>query len=182
MRVSEVSKRYAKALLALTKQKGVHSRALVELQALAQALFSDPSVKSYFANPMISSDKKVASVKAALSGKGVSEEVLNTLVLLGEKNRLNILDQVALALQDLMDAEDGLTRGVVRSAQPLSAEAQKDVEQKINKILNKKIVLTYEQDPKLLGGVIAQVGGWTFDDSIDTHLKKLNEELNRRAN
>lgn len=182
MRVSEVSKRYAKALLAVTKQKGEHSKALVELQALAQALFSDSTVKNYFSNPMISSDKKVAALKAALAGRGASEEVLNTLILLGEKNRLNILDQVALAFQELLDTEEGLTRGVVRSAQPLSADAQKEVEQKINKILNKKIVLTYEQDPKLLGGVIAQVGGWTFDDSIDTHLKKLNEELNRRAN
>lgn len=182
MRVSEVSKRYAKALLAVAKQKGVHSKALVEINALADAFFADPAVKNYFSNPMISPDKKVASVKEALSGKGVSEEVLNTVVLLGEKNRLNILDQVAQAYRDLLDAEEGLTRGVVRSAQVLSADAQKDIEQKINKILNKKIVLTYQQDPKLLGGVVAQVGGWTFDDSIDTHLKKLNEELNRRAN
>lgn len=182
MRVSEVSKRYAKALLAVTKQKGVHSKALSEIQALAQALFSDSSVKNFFSNPLISSDKKVAAIKESLSGKGISEEVLNTVVLLGEKNRLEILDQVAIAFQELLDAEEGLTRGVVRSAQPLSAESQREVEAKVNKILNKKIILTYEQDPKLLGGVIAQVGGWTFDDSIDTHLKKLNEELNRRAN
>jgi F-type H+-transporting ATPase subunit delta len=48
--------------------------------------------------------------------------------------------------------------------------------------LNKKIILTYKEDPTLLGGVVAQVGGWTFDDSIETHLIKMNEELNRRAN
>jgi F-type H+-transporting ATPase subunit delta len=81
-----------------------------------------------------------------------------------------------------MDIEEGVTRGVVRSAQALNDDAKKEIENKINKVLNKKIVLTYEQDPKLLGGVVAQVGGWTFDDSLDTHLKKLNEELNRRAN
>ncbi|WP_295901214.1 ATP synthase F1 subunit delta [uncultured Bdellovibrio sp.] len=180
--VSEVSKRYAKALLAVTKQKGIHAKAFAELQTLAKGFSEDASVKNYFANPMISPDQKVAAVKAALTGKGVSEEVLNTLVLLGEKGRLEILDQVAHAFRDLLDLEEGVTRGVVRSAQPLSADAQKEIEQKINKVLNKKIVLTYEQDPKLLGGVVAQVGGWTFDDSIDTHLKKLNEELNRRAN
>ena len=182
MRVSEVSKRYAKALLAVTKQKGVHAKALGEIQVLAQAFCQDVTTKSYFTNPMISSDKKIQAVKEALSNKGVSEEVFNTIVLLGEKNRIDILEQVALAYRDLLDAEEGLTRGTIRSAQPLSAEAQKEIEEKINKILNKKIVLTYVQDQKLLGGVVAQVGGWTFDDSIDTHLKKLNEELNRRAN
>src|SRR5437868_4697254 len=101
MRVSEVSKRYAKALLAVTKQKGVHTKALAELKVVAQAL---------------------------------------------------------------------------------STDAKKSLETKISGVLKKKIVLTFQQDPKLLGGVVADVGGWTFDDSIDTHLKKLNEELNRRAN
>ncbi|MBV2168994.1 MAG: ATP synthase F1 subunit delta [Bdellovibrio sp.] len=182
MVASEVSKRYAKALLAVTKQKGVHSKAFAELQTVVAAFSSDASIKNYFENPMISPDQKVNAVKGALTGKGLSEEVLNTLILLSEKNRMGVLDQVALAFQELLDLEEGVTRGVVRSAQPLSADAQKEIEQKINKVLNKKIVLTYEQDPKLLGGVVAQVGGWTFDDSLDTHLKKLNEELNRRAN
>ncbi|MGZ3773781.1 MAG: ATP synthase F1 subunit delta [Pseudobdellovibrionaceae bacterium] len=182
MRVSEISKRYAKALLAVTKQKGVHEKAFAELQVVGKIFTADAAVKSYFENPMISSDQKMAAVKSALAEKGVSEDVLNALVLLAEKNRMDILDQVVHAFQELLDIEQGVTRGVVRSAQPLSGEARTTIEQKINKVLNKKIVLTYEQDPKLLGGIVAQVGGWTFDDSIDTHLKKLNEELNRRAN
>lgn len=182
MQVSEVSKRYAKALLAVTKQKGTHSKAFAELQALAKAFTEDAGTKAYFANPMISSTQKISAIKAATEGKGISEDVMSALNVLGEKGRLEILDQVALAFQGFLDIEEGVTRGVVRSAQPLSADAQKDIEQKINKVLNKKIVLTYEQDPKLLGGVVAHVGGWTFDDTIDTHLKKLNEELNRRAN
>lgn len=182
MRVSEISKRYAKALLAVAKQKGIHAQVHAELHSLVKSFVGDASVKSYFDNPMIANDQKINAVKAALTGKGVSEEVVNTLVLLAEKNRINILEQIAYAYRDLLDLEDGLTRGVVRSAQPLAADAQKEIEQKITKVLNKKIVLNYEQDSKLLGGVVATVGGWTFDDSIDTHLKKLNEELNRRAN
>ncbi|MEN0058910.1 MAG: ATP synthase F1 subunit delta [Bdellovibrio sp.] len=182
MRTSEVSKRYAKALLAVTKQKGIHAKALAELQTVAKAFNAEASVKAYFENPMISTEQKVQAVKAALSSQSLSEEVLNTLVLLADKNRIEIIEQVAKAFQDLIDLEEGVTRGVVRSAQPLNSDDKSEIEKKINKVLNKKIVLTYEQDPKLLGGIVANVGGWTFDDSIDTHLKKLNEELNRRAN
>lgn len=182
MRVSEISKRYAKALLAVTKQKGIHAKAITELQAISSVVVADANIKAYFENPMVSSDQKSAAIKAAVAGKGISEEVTNALTLLAEKNRIQILDQVVHAFQELLDVEEGVTRGVVRSAQPLSAEAKSAIEQKINKVINRKIVLTYEQDPKLLGGIVAQVGGWTFDDSIDTHLKKLNEELNRRAN
>jgi F-type H+-transporting ATPase subunit delta len=182
MKVREVSKRYAKALLAVTKQKGTHQKALAELTAVAQAFETDKTVKEYFENPTISPDQKASAIKAALGGKGLSDEVVNTLLLLAEKARLDILPEMVQAFRDALDAEDGVTRGTVRSAKPLSQEAQKDLENKIHKVLNKKIILTFQEDPKLLGGVVAQVGGWTFDDSIETHLNKLNEELNRRAN
>lgn len=182
MKVNEVSRRYAKALLALAKQKGIHAKAFQELKTLSEAFSADVTIKSYFENPMVSPDQKAAAVKATLKGQTISEEVVNTILLLAEKNRISLLGEVTQAFQELLDVEEGVTRGVVRSAQPLQQDAKSALEQKISKLLSKKIVLTYEQDPKLLGGVVAQVGGWTFDDSIDTHLKKLNEELNRRAN
>lgn len=182
MKVNEVSKRYAKALLAVGKQKGAHTRVHLELVKIAEIFHADPSTLSYFENPMISSTQKVTAIKAALGDKGLSEEVMNTLLLMAEKHRIHLIEEVKIAYQGFMDIEEGITRGVVRSAQPLSAESQKDLEVKISKVLNKKIILTYQQDNKLLGGAVAHVGGWTFDDSIETHLKKMNEELNRRAN
>src|SRR6478609_7267295 len=120
MVTSEVSKRYAKALLAATKQKGIHSKAFAELQAVVKGFEGDATVKNYFENPMINSDQKVAAVKSALTGKGLSEEVLSAIVLMAEKNRLSALGDVVLSFQDLLDVEEGVTRGVVRSAQPLS--------------------------------------------------------------
>lgn len=182
MRVAEVAKRYAKALLAAAKQAGNHGNVYAELSEIVKGFNVDVGVKAYFSNPTISADQKKAVLTAALQGHKVSETVVNALNVLGENDRLELMEQVLVAYREMLDLEEGITRGVVKSAQPLSADAQKEIEQKIAKVLNKKIVLTYEQDPKILGGVVAQVGGWTLDDSIDTHLKKLNEELNRRAN
>ena len=182
MKVTEAAKRYAKAIFVVTKQKGVHQRALAEINTLSTAITSDAAAMNFFSNPMVSAEKKAQVIREVVAGGKILEEVSNSLMLLADKNRMVELSGVAVELQNLIDGEDGVTRGVVCSAQPLSADAKSEIEQKINKVLNKKISLTYEQDAKLLGGVVAQVGGWTFDDSIDTHLKKLNEELNRRAN
>lgn len=182
MRVTEVAKRYAKALLIAAKQAGNHSKVDAELSEIVKGFNADLEVKAYFSNPTISADKKTATLNAALKGHQVSETVLSALKVLGQNDRLDMLEEVLVAYREMLDIEEGITRGVVKSAQPLNADAQKEIEQKIAKVLNKKIVLTYEQDPKILGGVVAQVGGWTLDDSLDTHLKKLNEELNRRAN
>ena len=182
MKVSEVSKRYAKALLAAAKEKGNQVLVNGELEIVVKSIQADSTVKSFFENPTISTEQKVNALKKALETQKVSQELTNALVLLADKSRLNILPELAVAYRDLLDLENGVTRGVVKSATPLSDEAKAQLEQKITKVLNKKLVLSYEQDPKVLGGVIASVGGWTFDDTVNTHLKKLNEELNRRAN
>lgn len=182
MKISEASRRYARALLALTKQKGQHSRAQQEIEAIANIFKADVAIGAYFNNPLILPDQKKLVVQSSFSNKGLLEEVLNLLLLLVDKNRFGAFEQIAQAFCDQMDLEQGVTRGQVKSAKILSGETKKELETNIQKILNKKIILTYKEDPTLLGGVVAQVGGWTFDDSIETHLIKMNEELNRRAN
>ena len=173
--------RYAKALLSLTKQKGIHAEALEQLRAVNQSLQSDPQLKEFFENPVIKPEQKSKILKVALSAQKFSEDVSSCLLLMADRGRLSLMSEFVQAFQDGIDQEDGVTRGTVRAAQPLGKEAQADLEKKITQVLKKKIVLTFKEDPSLLGGVVAQVGGWTFDDSIETHLKRLNEELNRGA-
>ncbi|MGZ3745795.1 MAG: ATP synthase F1 subunit delta [Pseudobdellovibrionaceae bacterium] len=182
MKITEVSRRYARALIAVAKQKGEHERVQNELYAIVQILKSDFHTYEYFTNPLIAAEQKKIVVKNTFSGKGLLDEIYNLLLLLVDKNRMALFEEIAEAYQAQIDIEHNVTRGSVKSAKPLSEEGKKDLESKINKVLNKKIILTYKEDPTLLGGVVAQVGGWTFDDSIETHLIKLNEELNRRAN
>ena len=182
MRIRDASRRYANALMELAKQKGTQKEALQQLGAVSDAFAVEPSIQAYFVNPTISPEQKMTLLKGALQGQNLLEEVSNTLLLLVEKGRLDSLAEMVASFRNAMDREDGVTRGTVSSAKPLDASARQAIEAKINKVLNKKIILTYSEDPKLLGGVVAQVGGWTFDDSIDAQLKKLNEDLNRRTN
>lgn len=182
MRVSEISKRYAKALYAVARQKDSQKQCQSDLESLRIAFKKDATIADYFLNPLISPDQKSQAVRAALGGNRVAEEVLGLLVVLAQNQRLSIFEEVVEYFIACNDLSEGVTRGVVRAAKPLAAEQQKDLEMKIAKALNKKIVLTYQEDAKLLGGVIAHVGGWTFDDSLETHLKRMNEDLNRSVN
>lgn len=178
---SAVATRYAKALLASTKQNGAHAKAMEQLRIIDQALCSDADLKTYFSNPAVSPENKSQVLKQTFSGKGFLDEVVSCLLLMAERGRLGIFSDFVTAFQEGLDDESGVTRGIVRAAKPLTNEAQAELEKKITTVLKKKIVLTFKEDPNLLGGVVAEVGGWTFDDSIETHLKRMNEELNRRA-
>jgi F-type H+-transporting ATPase subunit delta len=180
MMISEVSRRYARALYEHAKSGNNSDRVLSELRSLNQAVQSEPAILEFLNQPLISPDNKISALTKALSGK-VSPEVLSTLTLLAEKNRLGIFSELAQAFETIIDSDHGVTRGTVRSASALSPEARKKIEDKINQVTGKKVILTFTEDSKLLGGMVAQVGGWTFDDSLDSHLHRLNEELNRRS-
>ncbi len=179
MSQTEIGKRYAKALFTSMKQAGTQEKGLAELRVIAQAFESDSSINEYFSNPLIASQQKAEVIRKSLTDRGLNGDVFGLVLLMAEKNRLAHLPAVAKSYEALSDAERGITTGVVRAAKPLQPNDQKELEAKINEVLKKKIVLTFKEDPSLLGGVIAEVGGWTFDDSIDTHLKKLSEVLTR---
>lgn len=177
--ISEVARRYAQAIHDLSKSAA--DTTLAELQALKKSFESDKGIQEFLNSPLYTPDQKANALKAALTGK-VSDNVSHALLLLAEKNRLAFFGEIVEAFEEIRDQQAGITRGTVRSAVPLNADAKKKIEDTVTKVTNKKVLLTFTEDPKLLGGMIAQVGGWTFDDSLESHLTRLNEELNRRSN
>jgi F-type H+-transporting ATPase subunit delta len=176
--INEVSRRYARALYDLAKANRNADKVFADLRALADVFAKDKTISSFVLSPLVGPEQKTAALKAALSGK-ISEEVINTLLLLADKGRMDIFNEVVDAFELISDEDHGVSRGTVRSAAPLSAEARQHIKETVEKVTKKKVILNFEEDPKLLGGMVAQVGGWTFDDSLETQLMKMSESLNR---
>ena len=180
MRFTEAAKRYARALYEISKSKEKAHKVFDELRAIRQALEQDKVVGEFLKSPSATPDSKKNVLTKALQGK-LSEETLNTLLLVCDKGRFELFDQIVSAFESISDADHGVTRGTVRSAAPLSADARKRVEETVSKVTKKKVILSFTEDPKLMGGMVAQVAGWSFDDSLDYHLRNLSDELKRRA-
>lgn len=178
--ISEVARRYAKALFDLTLQTKNQETVIAELRSFSEALASDKNLQSFFSAHVVPVEHKEAALKAALSGK-VQPVLLDMLKLMATNNRLDIAAEFTAAYQLLVDEKNGVTNGTVRSARPLSADARRRLEETVTKVTKKKVILSFKEDPKLLAGMVAQVGGWTFDDTLETHLTHMSEDLNRRA-
>ncbi len=177
--LSIISKRYAKALYAVVKDKVA---ALNELRVIIKIISEDTAVNSFFSSSLYSEQQKLEIFDKATLGKGLSEDITHFLKLMIGNGRSNHLQDTLLAYEALVDAENGVTRGVVRSAIKLDSEARHKIESVVSQFIKKKVILNYSEDPKLVGGILAQVCGWTFEDTLDSHLRRLKEDLNRRAN
>ncbi len=181
MKTSELSLRYAKALFAQSLEESCQDTVLAELRALSDLFSKDKEIVDFFSNPVVQGPAKIAALRAAMGSSGLSQIMQNFTLLLAEKNRLKLFFEIAEAYQFISDEQHGVSRGWVRSAAVLGPEDRKNLESQVEKVTKKRVILSYKEDEGLIGGLIAQVGSYTFDDSLKSHLKRLKEELNRRA-
>lgn len=181
MKSSTLAKRYAKALFALAVDNRTQDRVLTDLRALHASFITEGSIQTFFESPLVSGVQKAEVMKKAIAGQSASPEVDQFLMLLAEKDRLSIFPDVVDAFQAEIDSANNVCRGTVRSTTVLAPSERTQIEKTVEGVLKKKVIMTYKVDPSVIGGLVAQVGSHTFDDSLSTHLKRMSEELKRRS-
>ena len=177
----ELAKRYAKAILELGHQKGKAKEYANQIKSVAQIITTQADVDQFFTNTTISQDLKKKSLESLFQGGNFADDVKAFLYLLIDRSRMHALADIALATSNLLDEEEGVTRGQIKSASPISEQTKSDYEKKIGSALGKKIFLESSIDEKIMGGVRVEVGGWTFDDSLETHLSHLGDQLMKKS-
>lgn len=180
MRISIIAKRYANSLFIVSKQKNEVKKTLSEIKKVVEIF--DRATVEFFKNPLISVYDKMKVSENSFSNKGLANELYNLFLLLTEKNRMHFFPEIVEAFQQRSDEDEGITRGTVYSARSVNEDTRMELENKISSAVGKKIILKYMEDPSVLGGMVVKAGGWTFDESIESHLKILNEQLNRSSN
>ncbi len=177
--MSELSKRYAKAFFDYLKESGLISQVFPQMERLSG--ISGEVFFEFVSSPVISVEEKQKVLEKTIEevlGDG-STEILNLVRLLVRKKRSEILPEVIRSFLQIVDEDQGVTRGSVVSASALNTDYKKMIEDKVIEMTKRNVVLNYVEDKSLIGGLVAQVGGWTFDDSLSSHLKRLRDQLKR---
>lgn len=175
--LEELAKRYAKAIYQVALEKNEVAKILDELKLLRDSICLDRDIFRVFQTPVISHTMRSTIISDVLKGYSISQDSKNFLTLLSEKNRIAVLPAIVESYQALCDEAQGLLRGTVSSAAPLAEGQHQSLEQRLAERLGKKVTLTFVANPNLIGGVTVKIGGYVFDDSVDSHLKRLNEKL-----
>ncbi|THB62698.1 MAG: F0F1 ATP synthase subunit delta [Desulfovibrio sp.] len=176
-----VARRYAKALFAMGKKKGLDELKTYgkDLDALAQVLEDSPELLRVFRNPIFSADEKRTVVEKVLGQAGVSNIVKNFCFLLADKDRLAELPDIAAVYSAQLDEEDGVVRGQLITAVELAGDKQEAVKAKLESQSGRKLVLDFGVDPAILGGVVVKVGERVMDASLRAQLDMMKENIKR---
>jgi F-type H+-transporting ATPase subunit delta len=177
-----LAKRYAAALLRLTDPEGSTEEAESLLLALRSAWESDKGFRGMLLHPQIPRKAKKALLRKALEGRA-RPSFLDFLDLLVDKNRVNLLPELAEVFDRLADASKGVVRVKVESWKPLDEGRKAALGAALSRLTGKKVDVQAEADASLLGGLRVRVGDSVIDASVANRLKVLGEkfqELQRR--
>jgi F-type H+-transporting ATPase subunit delta len=174
-----IARRYAKALLLIGQQDGQTERYRKELQSVAGLVAGDRRLDQAINNPLYESSARKRVLQSLIAKLKFSKAMESFLILLFEKGRFGFLGHINDFYQKLADELKGVARATVTSASALPADAVERIRAALSKRTGKDIILEVKQDPRLIGGVITQIGDLVLDGSIGTQLLNMRESLKR---
>ena len=178
--MSQLSERYAIALYEVTKSKNNTEEVLDVLTALRQSLLENKEILEVLATPLMSDTEKVGVLKNAV-GAMLNDELSTFFTLITKNNRLGELPSIIKAFEEKVASAMGVEKGSVKSAVELTDSEKTNVKSLIENKLGKKVNLTFAVDKNMIGGIEAKVGSYIFENSIKSHMQKLNDFITRRV-
>lgn len=172
-----IAKRYAKALFAVGKEEDALDEYATTLQDFAELFTSTPEVRDGLTNRMYPADVREKVMEEIVKSAGITDIMANFLNLLAQKNRAEILPEIAATFQAMVDDERNVCQGTIVTAKELQPALQEKAKETLEKITGKQVVLKTEVDPTIIGGIIAKVGDLVLDGSIKTQLEGLKESI-----
>ncbi len=176
---SIVARRYARALFAIGKEAGKLEEFADQLSAIVSYLASEPEVEEALESPVFPPDLKSQIVEEILKAVNASEELTKFMQLLVERRRIQAIKAIQKHYQEFMDEEMGVVRAVVKTAVPMPDDLKGKLKEMLAKVTGKDVVLELEEDPAIIGGVVAHIGDMVWDGSIRSQLQGFKESIGR---
>jgi len=176
-----ISRRYARALFSLALEEGGHERIGEELESVAQTVRASGEARTLAESPGYTPAQRHALVDVLVQKLSLSPLVASFLRLLVDRHRLAEIGAIARSYGEMLDEKVGRVRAMVVSAKPLTDEELRGVREVLSAATRRTIVLDSRSDPKIVGGLVTEVGAKMWDGSIRTQLERMRRELKSGA-
>jgi len=170
---------YARSLFEVAKEHDVLDRVHDELGEFAEALDEDRTLQVFLFSPYFSSDEKREGVKKIVSD--ADERIVNFLELLAERHRMPALFRIRREFDALWAEENQLLPVTVTSAVELDEGLVEDIGKRIQDQTGRKVELSSNVDPDVLGGLMVRVGNMVLDGTVRNRLERLRKTVAKAA-
>jgi F-type H+-transporting ATPase subunit delta len=175
-----LARRYARALILLGQESDCVEQYAADMDTFALVLeLGDGLLRDTLSNPGLTHQERTGVLTDVLAKLKLSTTSANFLRLLVDKNRFGAFEDIRRATHEMADEIAGRVRATVTTASALAPASAKDVKAALEQATGKTVLVDFQTDEALIGGMVAQVGDVSYDASIAARLSALQSALIR---
>jgi F-type H+-transporting ATPase subunit delta len=175
--MEEIAGVYARSLFQVAQEQDKLDELREQLAEFADALSQSREMQQFFFSPYFSTKEKEEGLEKVVSG--ADPAILNFLKLLIENHRMPVLFRVRGEFDRLWEEENKLLPVHVTSAVELDQGTVKQIGDRISEQTGRRVELSSEVEPDILGGIVVRVGNSVLDASIRNRLEQLRKQVAR---
>ncbi len=174
--MTETGALYGKSLYDLAASESLSDEIMKQLE-LVQGLFREnEDYIRLLQEPSIAKKERLALLDQAF-GEALHPYLLNFLKILTEKGILREYYSCAENYRRLYCKDQGIADAKVTSAATLESEQLRLLQEKLESISGKKVLLQQKIDPSVLGGLLVDMDGRQYDGTVKGRLSDLRRKL-----
>ncbi len=171
---------YAKSLMELAIERGELEAVYQDFLYLAEMARSNRDLELVMKNPIVSSEKKLAILKALYEKRGATEATLSFFEIICRKGREEVLADIAREFQVLYQIHNSIQVAEVTTTFPLDEKLRAEFSKIVKDISGmKEVKLTEKINPDLIGGFILRVNDRQLDESLSSKLRELRVQFSQ---
>jgi F-type H+-transporting ATPase subunit delta len=175
--MEEIAQVYARSLFEVAQEHEKLDVVRDQIGQFADALDGSRELQTFFFSPYFSTEEKKDGLDKALEGE--DDVVRNFLAVLIENHRMPALFRIRRELDAMWREVNKLLPVQVTSAVELDEAVTRQIGEEIGRQTGRKVELTTNVDPDVLGGLVLRVGNSILDASIRTRLDRLRKQVAR---
>jgi F-type H+-transporting ATPase subunit delta len=175
--VEEIATVYARSLFEAAEDQDKLDEIREQLGQFTDALNENRGLQVFFFSPYFSTEEKKEGLRKAIDG---AEPIfLNFLELLLENHRMPAIFRIRRGYDRLWEDYNKLLPVHVTSAVELDEETVQHIGDRISEQTGRKVELSSNVEPDILGGIVVRVGNQVLDASIRNRLDTLRKQVVR---
>lgn len=178
--MTELAREYGEGLYALAVEEKLESELLEQLRTLKTCFKAEPDFVRLLGNMALSREERLSILDNALRGQ-VHAYLLNFLKLLCERGIMHEFGNCEEAYRELYNRENGIVEAQVMTGAPLTDEQRRQLVDKLCVMTGKKVTLTERVDASVMGGVVLEMEGKRYDNSVAGRLEQIRRIISGQA-
>lgn len=174
--MADVKQEYGGALYLLCNEENLAESCLHELAFLQKLFVENESYITLLESPNVKTEEKLSMLDEAFS-QNIHSYVLYFLKILTENGYISMFGACCEEYLQRFNKDRNICIAKITSTAALEEEQKNRLLSKLEKKTGKKVVMQFDTNPSLLGGIRVEVDGCLWDGSVRNKIQSIRDGL-----